>query len=61
MELNPGSIRGTRRRLPGCGPLAANSLFHHRPNEALKPASKVETAYHNSDRAIQQVLELLAA
>jgi len=43
-----------------CGPLA-NSLFHHRPDEALKPASKVETAYHKADRAIQQVLELLAA
>ena len=44
-----------------CGPLA-NSLFHHRPDEALKPpASKVETAYHKADHAIQQVLDLLAA
>jgi hypothetical protein len=43
-----------------CGPLA-NSLFHHHPDEALKPASKVETAYYKADRAIQQVLELLAA
>jgi hypothetical protein len=43
-----------------CGPLA-NSLFHHRPDEALKPASKVETAYYKADRAIQQVLDLLAA
>jgi hypothetical protein len=44
-----------------CGPLA-NSLFHHRPDEALKPpASKVETAYHKADHAIQHVLELLAA
>lgn len=43
-----------------CGPLA-NSLFHHRPDETLKPASTVETAYHKADRAIQQVLELLAA
>ncbi|MCC6209051.1 MAG: hypothetical protein IT488_12995 [Gammaproteobacteria bacterium] len=43
-----------------CGPLA-NSLFHHRPDENLKPASKVETAYYKADRAIQQVLELLAA
>ena len=43
------------------GPLA-NSLFHHRPDEALKPpASKVETAYHKADQAIQNVLELLAA
>jgi hypothetical protein len=43
-----------------CGPLA-NSLFHHRPDVALKPASKVETAYHKADQAIQQVLDLLAA
>jgi len=43
-----------------CGPLA-NSLFHHRPEEALKPGSKVEAAYYKADRAIQQVLDLLAA
>jgi hypothetical protein len=43
-----------------CGPLA-NSLFDHRPDEALKPASKVETAYCKADRAVQQVLDLLAA
>ena len=44
-----------------CGPLA-NSLFHHRPDEALKPpTSKVETAYHKADHAIQHVLDLLAA
>lgn len=41
-----------------CGPLA-NSLFHHRPDEALKPASKVETAYHKADHAIQQVSNCL--
>ena len=43
-----------------CGPLA-NSLFHHRPDEAHQPASKLETAYYKADRAIQQVLDLLAA
>ena len=43
-----------------CGPLA-NSLFHHRPDETLKPASKVEAAYHRADHAIQQFLDLLAA
>ena len=44
-----------------CGPLA-NSLFHHRPDEALKPpTSKVETAYHKADQAIQHILDLLAA
>jgi len=43
-----------------CGPLA-NSLFHHRTDEKLKPASKVETAYYKADNAIQQILQLLAA
>jgi hypothetical protein len=43
-----------------CGPLA-NSLFHHRPNEILKPTSKIEAAYHRADHAIQQVLDQLAA
>jgi len=43
-----------------CGPLA-NSLFHHRPDETLKPASKVEAAYHKADHAIQKVVDLLAA
>jgi len=43
-----------------CGPLA-NSLFHHRPDEDLKPASKIEAAYHKADHAIQHVLDLLAA
>ena len=38
-----------------CGPLA-NSLFHHRPDETLKPTSKVETAYHKADHAIQKSL-----
>lgn len=43
-----------------CEPLA-NSLFHHRPDQTLKPASKIETAFHKADHAIQQVLDLLAA
>ena len=43
-----------------CGPLA-NSLFHPRPDEILKPASKAEAAYHKADQAIQQVLDLLTA
>jgi hypothetical protein len=42
------------------GPLA-NSLFHHRPYETLKPPSKIESAFHRADQAIQQVLDLLAA
>ncbi len=43
-----------------CGPLAS-SLFHHRPDETLKPASKIEIAYHKADQAIQNVLDSLAA
>jgi hypothetical protein len=43
-----------------CGPLA-NSLFHHRPNENQRPNSKIESAYHKADRAIQRVVDLLAA
>jgi hypothetical protein len=43
-----------------CGPLS-NSLFHHRPDESQKRASKIETAYYKADRAIQQLLDQLAA
>jgi hypothetical protein len=43
-----------------CGP-PANSLFNHRPDEALKPANKVEAAYRKADQAIQEGLDLLAA
>jgi len=43
-----------------CGPLA-NSLFHHQPDETLKPDTNIEAAYYKADHAIQQVLDLLAA
>jgi len=43
-----------------CGPLA-NSLFHHRIDEHSTPNTKIETAYHNADKAIQRVVDLLAA
>ena len=43
-----------------CGPLA-NSRFHHRPAAAHQPPSKLETAYHRADKAIQQIVDLLAA
>jgi len=43
-----------------CGPLA-NSRFHHKPDHAAKPDSKLETAYYKADAAIQQIVELLAA
>ena len=43
-----------------CGPLA-NSRFHHRPVARHQPHSKLETAYHRADKAIQQIVDLLAA
>jgi hypothetical protein len=43
-----------------CGPLA-NSRFHHRPVAHHQPNSKLETAYHRADKAIQQIVDLLAA
>jgi len=43
-----------------CGPLA-NSRFHRRPDAEHRPASKLEAAYHNADRAIEEVVKLLAA
>jgi hypothetical protein len=43
-----------------CGPLA-NSLFHHRPDSAHLPDSKLEAAYHKADQAIENIVALLAA
>src|SRR5204862_8195226 len=43
-----------------CGPLA-NSRFHHPPNARHQPDSKLEAAYHRADKAIQQIVDLLAA
>jgi len=43
-----------------CGPLA-NSRFHHCPDTHHNPASKLEAAYHRADKAIQQIVDLLAA
>jgi hypothetical protein len=43
-----------------CGPLA-NSRFHHRPDPAHRPNSRLEAAYHRADTAIQRVVDLLAA
>jgi len=43
-----------------CGPLA-NSRFHHRPDPAHQPPSKLEAAYHRADNAIQHLVDLLAA
>jgi hypothetical protein len=43
-----------------CGPLA-NSRFHHHPDPAHRPNSKLEAAYHQADEAIQRIVDLLAA
>jgi hypothetical protein len=43
-----------------CGPLA-NSRFHHQPDATHRPDSKLEAAYHKADKAIQEVVDLLAA
>jgi hypothetical protein len=43
-----------------CGPLA-NSRFHHKPDPEHRPNSKLETAYHKADKAIQHIVDLLAA
>jgi len=42
------------------GPLA-NSRFHHPPDPQHRPNSRLETAYHRADTAIQRVVALLAA
>ena len=43
-----------------CGPLA-NSRFHHKPDPAHRPDSKLEAAYHKADKAIDNIVELLTA
>jgi len=43
-----------------CGPLA-NSRFHHRPDPQHRPNSRLEAAYHRADKAIQNIVDLLAA
>jgi hypothetical protein len=43
-----------------CGPLA-NSRFHHKPDPNSRPNSKLEAAYHKADKAIQEIVDLLAA
>ncbi|HWR98399.1 MAG TPA: hypothetical protein VN317_08245 [Candidatus Methanoperedens sp.] len=43
-----------------CGPLA-NSCFHHRPDSAHRPNSKLEDEYHKADAVIEQIVDLLRA
>ncbi len=42
-----------------CGPLA-NSRFHHQPDPEHRPNSKLEAAYYKADKAIQDIVNLLA-
>jgi hypothetical protein len=39
----------------------ANSRFHHKPDPAHRPNSKLEAAYHKADKAIENIVDLLAA
>ena len=43
-----------------CGPIA-NSCFHHRPDPHYRPNSQLEAAYHRADKAIQKIVDVLAA
>jgi hypothetical protein len=43
-----------------CGPLA-NSRFHHTPDPQHRPNSQLEAAYHRADKAIEKIVDLLAA
>ena len=43
-----------------CGPLA-NRRFHHKPDPANTPNSKLEAAYHKADKAMENIVTLLQA
>jgi hypothetical protein len=43
-----------------CAPLA-NSRFHHQPDPRHRPDSRLEAAYHRADKAIEDIVGLLAA
>jgi hypothetical protein len=43
-----------------CGPIA-NSCFHHRSDPHHRPNSQLEAAYHRADKAIQKIVDVLAA
>jgi methylmalonyl-CoA mutase cobalamin-binding subunit len=57
--------RPGHKRAPEAGPRGTPPdnirLFHHRPDETLKPGTKIEAAFYKADHAIQNVLDLLAA
>ena len=39
----------------------ANSRFHHQPDPQHRPDSRLEAAYHRADKAIEDIVGLLAA
>jgi hypothetical protein len=39
----------------------ANSCFHHRPNPAHRPDSKLNAAYYRAYKTIQDIVYLLVA
>ena len=43
-----------------CGPIA-NSRFHNQPDPHHRPNSRLEAAYHRADKAIQKIVDVLAA
>ena len=43
-----------------CGPIA-NSRFQHQPDLKHRPSSQLEAAYHRADKAIQKIVDVLAA
>ena len=43
-----------------CGPIA-NSRFQHQPDLKPRPSSQLEAAYHRADKAIQKIVDVLAA
>jgi uncharacterized protein (DUF1778 family) len=43
-----------------CGPIA-NSRFHNGPDPRHRPNSRLEAAYHRADKAIQKIVDVLAA
>jgi hypothetical protein len=39
----------------------AHGRFHHKPDSANRPDSKLEAVYHKADKAIENIVALLAA
>jgi hypothetical protein len=38
-----------------------NCRFHHQPDLKHRPNSQLEAAYHRADKAIQKIVDVLAA